>query len=559
LITEVDEQENTMKRLQFALPVILALFAFSVLAATFFDGAVRSHADDVPKEPVAAPVPKFKFLGIDNCEGCHTAPGRTTHQDLCRLNEAPIFFDEDKHSLAWENLSPKRNPLAASMQKALEPVGFKDITSDRRCLSCHATWHKDAETKPDFYQYGVQCEACHGPGSDWEVPHKDVEWRLKTPEEKAELGMIDVRDPVTRAKQCFSCHVGDPSEGKVVTHDMYAAGHPPLPSVEVESFVDQMPGHWRYLQEKGNFVNRKEFVKANFPDWPHDPATDLPRTRNIIVSGVVAMQSSTSLLSHESAKPTSDWPELAVFDCNSCHHDLKQPSWRQDRGYANRAPGRPPMTGWPTVLVRLGIRQVAGADDAKYEQGVAKYDGLLKKLDDAVTAQPFGNRSAIAAASKEIDSWLTGLVDAVSRSHYDQAAAKRALAHLLNVEATGNHDFHSARQLAWAVKMIAIEAEVAYPTEWPERPEDEIRHNDREKKELALLDTWEKEVWTPREQAVDAVFETAGLNKGLFLKLPAGQKYRVDDEMPKTLAAISTFDPNWFKTAMGQVRAELAK
>ena len=62
--------------------------------------------------------------------------------------------------------------------------------------------------------------------------------------------MIDVRNPVRRAEQCFSCHIGNVEEGKLVTHAMYAAGHPPLPSIEIESFAKQMPRHWRYLDEK---------------------------------------------------------------------------------------------------------------------------------------------------------------------------------------------------------------------------------------------------------------------------------------------------------------------
>ena len=31
---------------------------------------------------------------------------------------------------------------------------------------------------------------------------------------------------------CLSCHLGNAREGRVVTHEMYAAGHPPLPGFE---------------------------------------------------------------------------------------------------------------------------------------------------------------------------------------------------------------------------------------------------------------------------------------------------------------------------------------
>ena len=62
--------------------------------------------------------------------------------------------------------------------------------------------------------------------------------------------MIDVRNPIVRAEQCFGCHIGNAAEGKIITHEMYAAGHPPLPNIEIESYVAQLPRHWRYLDEK---------------------------------------------------------------------------------------------------------------------------------------------------------------------------------------------------------------------------------------------------------------------------------------------------------------------
>ena len=57
--------------------------------------------------------------------------------------------------------------------------------------------------------------------------------------------MTNVRDPVRRTELCLSCHVGDIACGKFVTHDMFAAGDPPLPAFEIETFLEQMPPHWR--------------------------------------------------------------------------------------------------------------------------------------------------------------------------------------------------------------------------------------------------------------------------------------------------------------------------
>src|SRR5947209_10193839 len=76
-------------------------------------------------------------------------------------------------------------------------------------------------------------------------------WRGVASQAKEEqYRMADLWDPGKRSKTCASCHVGNSDEGKVVTHAMYAAGHPPLPGVEISTFSDAMPRHWQYLKEK---------------------------------------------------------------------------------------------------------------------------------------------------------------------------------------------------------------------------------------------------------------------------------------------------------------------
>ena len=82
---------------------------------------------------------------------------------------------------------------------------------------------------------GVSCDGCHGPAERWLQPHafNTKMWRALSPEEKeTRFGMFNVRDPVKQAQLCMSCHVGNAAEGKVVTHAMMAAGHPPLPSLK---------------------------------------------------------------------------------------------------------------------------------------------------------------------------------------------------------------------------------------------------------------------------------------------------------------------------------------
>ena len=107
----------------------------------------------------------------------------------------------------------------------------------------------------------------------------DEEWHdLGRMSKERHYGMTDLWDPARRAQLCASCHVGDVREGKVVTHAMYAAGHPPLPGLEVATFSEQMPRHWQYLSEKPPEVQKL---------LQYNPA-QLEKSQLVAVSGALA-------------------------------------------------------------------------------------------------------------------------------------------------------------------------------------------------------------------------------------------------------------------------------
>ena len=133
-------------------------------------------------------------------------------------------------------------PLGQQMTKILK----YDVTKAPQCLTCHSVdkypgmaLPKDVNVDDRFdTSFGVTCNACHGVRRQWQGDHytdqaNTIPWRTLTPAEKEEKGLRNLRDPVVKAKLCASCHVGDPDQHRVVTHDMYAAGHPPLPPFEL--------------------------------------------------------------------------------------------------------------------------------------------------------------------------------------------------------------------------------------------------------------------------------------------------------------------------------------
>lgn len=92
------------------------------------------------------------YVGTKRCMMCHIS-----HYDA---------WSENRMSQAYEILKP--GVRAEAKQKAdFDPA--EDYTESEYCLSCHVTGYDEPggftsiEETPDMA--GVQCEACHGPGS----------------------------------------------------------------------------------------------------------------------------------------------------------------------------------------------------------------------------------------------------------------------------------------------------------------------------------------------------------------------------------------------------------
>src|SRR5262245_9434562 len=171
---------------------------------------------------------KFFYQEASACSQCHSVPNAQNRGslDLCMFSEWSVWKTHDKHAQAYAVLKGERG------RKIGELLKQDVLKQETGCLGCHAMSNLPGKGKGQLDpQDGVSCGGCHGPsGGDggWLGPHSQKNWRNKTPEEKYALGLRDLRDPVIRAELCMSCHVGNAEEGKVVSHAMMAAGHPPL-------------------------------------------------------------------------------------------------------------------------------------------------------------------------------------------------------------------------------------------------------------------------------------------------------------------------------------------
>ena len=415
-----------------------------------------------------------KYLGAGKCIECHTA-GQVgnRNENFVLLTEFATWRTQDRHSLAFVALLGPRG-------KQMGEVLKMDVTKkETGCLGCHSMDFVPEDRRGEDFlaKDGVTCDGCHGPAEKWLSPHQvRNEWRLKSAADKEKLGMSDLRDPVKRATVCMECHVGNAEKGKVVTHAMFAAGHPPLPNFETGYFSRNLPQHWRDKKDVPFF---KDPVAANLQNAPADlkerisklyhlDAAGFQHAQCVLASSLTGLQAEANLIAGRadfragnasvrwpelamqrpdcSKDPAQLWPELAMAhsDCYACHHELQRPSWRQARGYPGR-PGRPPVRLWPLELPGLDI----GLNGPQEKQQLVDQ---LKALYGACDEQPFGRPDPLARAAKQVADWSALL----SRQNANENAKPATLLlQTLRPAAAAYPDYDSARQIAAAILTVA--------------------------------------------------------------------------------------------------------
>jgi hypothetical protein len=276
------------------------------------------------------------------------------------------------------------------------------------------------------------------------------------------FGMTDLWDPVKRTKTCASCHIGDadPEKHRLVTHDMYAGGHPPLPAFGTAVFCNSLPRHWQLMNEKSPEMQKIEY------QW--NP-TELEQTKLVVAGGAAAFREAINLLAQkaEQAEKGNQVLDFALFDCAACHHDLQQPSWRQQRGY-NGAPGRPGPRSWSAAVMDLCEWQAAGMDKGRDQ----KFAGDLKKgvaaLYQGFGARPFGDNADVKKTAQGLVALMDNefipkldaplKTDGANDNSYTKKEARELLKRLANAAAKppagATPDFDSARKTAWAFEAI---------------------------------------------------------------------------------------------------------
>lgn len=268
-------------------------------------------------------------LGVATCAGsnCHGAVQRSKGSYVAQ-NEYLIWSQKDKHSKAFTVL---RDKLALRIAHNL---GLPDAEHQQICLNCHTDNVPPAQRGPRFLlSDGVGCEACHGGSVKWLGLHVSG----ATHQQNLAAGLYPTDEPLPRAKLCESCHVGEP--GDFATHRIMGAGHPPI-GFELDTYTAIQPAHYTvdaaYIKRKG----RPNDIQI----WAVGQAEDLIKRMDLVLDPKNA--------------PKGVNPELALFDCQACHHAMNQLQWRA-RADTGLGPGKLRLYDASAVMLRLVAARVA--------------------------------------------------------------------------------------------------------------------------------------------------------------------------------------------------------
>lgn len=131
------------------------------LTAVALAAVVLAAAPAVAEEAAAPPKPQY--IGVEGCALCHKS---------AKTGDQLGKWQASRHSKAYETLATDKAKQIATAK------GIADPQKAAECLQCHVTAHgvdkaQIATPRPGKEGFvatnGVQCEACHGPGSEFKT------------------------------------------------------------------------------------------------------------------------------------------------------------------------------------------------------------------------------------------------------------------------------------------------------------------------------------------------------------------------------------------------------
>jgi hypothetical protein len=242
-----------------------------------------------------------------------------------------------------------------------------------------------------------------------------------------------------------------------VIHEWYAAGHPPLPPLDLIAYTREQPRHWGLPSELPYFAGllAKDPKKAEAVFSIR--ANESHVARRFAESALASLQSAALLTGQLAAEAKDDGLDYAAFDCASCHHNLKYPSDRQDRGYAGK-PGRPLFRPAAFALARLIVGHAAEMEGgAALKDSLAELSTIEKNLAIAFTNKTYGDGPKVAAASEVLKKWSSGAIQKLAAVRYTPEETKKLLAKVIEATQQSIADPEVAQLYVWAYETLVLD------------------------------------------------------------------------------------------------------
>lgn len=372
---------------------------------------------------MAADLPQndgYVHQGVASCASgvCHGSATERSSSSVLQ-NEYVTWTRLDGHASAYATL------LTEESQRIARNLGLPNAHEAGICLDCHAD-NVPAEQRGADFQIsdGVGCEACHGGAENWLSSHTASG---NAHQDNLERGLYPTSGVEDRAELCLSCHLG--TADKFATHRIMGAGHPRL-AFELSTFSALQPPHWAF---DADYDERKGIV-SEFDTWT--------------LGLMVAARENIALLQGPLLHGSGMFPEIALFDCHSCHQPMSSLDWQPTMLTEGLEPGAIRINDANFVLLLPLAEVLAGP----------LHDRLLEHI-RGLNQSVAGSRDALAAASRQLATDVEELEAAIAEGA-DRAARQRILEGVLARAARGDYrDYVAAEQAAMAMDVLLISIE----------------------------------------------------------------------------------------------------
>ncbi|MCC6510212.1 MAG: hypothetical protein IT423_13990 [Pirellulaceae bacterium] len=323
---------------------------------------------------------------------CHGGPrAGVTATGAVRGSEYPLWLSSDPHARSWRTLCSDKSVAILNRLEILKNGHIADQAGFDNCLACHnSTQHFQESRTTERITEGIGCSSCHGPDQLWHAAHLERDW---SPSAQLASGFAQTKNLLSRARLCASCHVGD--RDRDMNHDIIAAGHPAL-HYEFATYQRRQPKHWR----SGKTPKEDDEAYA----WLVGQLASL--------DAFLTLLESRARTSHRE----SQWPELAVFDCSSCHQQLTNETYQLPA----RTNSSPTLSNWHRFGVQKFLnwrsqQPTFSSTDQELLEALMDLERTVKSPTvDALTAQQAAQR-----ARRALDRWITGRDGQLALSSFD--------------------------------------------------------------------------------------------------------------------------------------------